>query len=267
MPWAHVNSTQLWYEEAGRARLPALVLVHGFPLDSRVWAEQLNDLSTSARVIAPDLRGFGRSKSTDPFTMQSMADDLHGLLSQLKALPCTMAGLSMGGYVSLAYAKRYPAEVSRLILVDSRIDADSPAAKESRNQMIELARKGGSAAVTEAMLPRLLAPSVLANRPGVVKQLTTITLACPALTIEHALIAMREREDSTASLATACLPVDFIVGEHDAITPPALAREMAARIGRGEVRVIPGAGHLSPLEQPALVARAIMDCVRGAVGD
>src|SRR4051794_15232486 len=118
MPTQTVNGVTLSYEERGKG-LP-LVLLHGFPLDGRVWDEQLADLSARCRVVAPDLRGFGRSRSETPFTIESLADDVHALLTAIGALPCVLGGLSMGGYVSLAYAKKYPADLRGLVPVDTR---------------------------------------------------------------------------------------------------------------------------------------------------
>src|SRR4051812_25394164 len=98
MPTQNVNGTTLSYSERGAG--PALALVHGFPLDSRIWEAQLNELSNRFRVIAPDLRGFGHSRSDAPFTMESLADDVHALLEKIGALPCVLGGLSMGGYAA-----------------------------------------------------------------------------------------------------------------------------------------------------------------------
>jgi 3-oxoadipate enol-lactonase len=256
MPSQRIDSTDFWYLDAGKGKLP-LVLVHGFPLDSRLWTDQIADLSGSFRIIAPDLRGFGKSRSDEPFTMQSLADDLHRLLEKIGGLPCVLAGLSMGGYVSLPYAKKYPGDLKGLILVDSRCEADAPAAKESRGKMIELVRKHGAAAVADAMLPRLIAPGALANRPAVVQRVLAMMNDCPPQTIEHALAAMRDREDHMDWLAKADLPVHIIVGEHDAITPPAGARVTAKRLKRGGLTVIRAAGHLTPIEQPRLVSLAL----------
>jgi pimeloyl-ACP methyl ester carboxylesterase len=262
MPSASINGFEFWYEDRGRANQPVVVLLHGFPMDGRIWADLLDDLSISHRVIVPDLRGFGRSKDSSPFTMESLADDLHGLITRLKIGPCVLAGLSMGGYVSLALARRHAVDIAGVTLVDSRTDGDSPQARVTRGEMIELARSKGSEAISRVMMPRLLGPGALANRPIVAKKPTAITHACPALTIEHALAAMRDRADQTSWLASVNLPVHFIVGEEDTITPPELAREQAKKIGRGEVTVIPSAGHLACLEQPAQTARAISEFVR-----
>ncbi|HXE55885.1 MAG TPA: alpha/beta fold hydrolase, partial [Tepidisphaeraceae bacterium] len=75
-----------------------LVLVHGFPLDRRMWDAQVSEFSSKHRVIAPDLLGFGQSKSGDAFTIESQADAVHALLQEIGAFPCVLAGLSMGGY-------------------------------------------------------------------------------------------------------------------------------------------------------------------------
>src|SRR5438094_3249292 len=104
MPVHTVNGTSIFYEESGRG--PVVVLLHGFPLNSTIWTEQRAALSGSSRVITSDLRGFGRSASADPFTLESLADDVHVLLGEIGALPCLLGGLSMGGYVALAYIKK-----------------------------------------------------------------------------------------------------------------------------------------------------------------
>jgi pimeloyl-ACP methyl ester carboxylesterase len=205
----------LGFDEAGPGNSRPLVLVHGFPLDGRIWADCVGELARSARVIVPDLRGFGRSPSDDPFTIESQADDLHALLAQIGALPCVLAGLSMGGYVSLAFAAKYPADLRGLILVDSRAEADSPAAREGRGQMIQLVRSKGTAAIAQAMLPKLIAS------PAPAQRLQSIMLDCSPLAIEHALAAMRDRRDYTQALADSALPVHVIVGEHDVLSTPA----------------------------------------------
>src|SRR4051794_24342748 len=115
MPSKSINGTTIHYTEAGSG--PSLLLVHGFPLDSRMWEKQVAELSARYHVLAPDLRGFGRSASNDAFTMESLAEDLHALLVELNVCPVVLAGLSMGGYVALAYAKKYPMDLRGLILL------------------------------------------------------------------------------------------------------------------------------------------------------
>jgi len=261
-----INGTTIAYVEKGSG--PVVVLLHGFPLDGRMWAGQIEALAGAGagvgagrhRVIAMDLRGFGASKSADAFTMESLADDVHALAEKLGGrgiMPFVLAGLSMGGYVALAYVQKYPADLRGLILVDTKADADSAEGKRGRDQMIELVRKEGSKAVAEKMEPKMLAPGTLSGRPQIVKQLRGMMEACGAGTIEHALEAVRERKDATAALASIPVPTLIVVGEHDAITPPAVAEGMHKAIPRSELVVIKGAGHMSPLEQPEQVNHAL----------
>ena len=255
MPQRSVSGTTLNYEERGSGT--PLVLLHGFPLDSRIWREQIAALSDRFRVIAPDLRGFGQSKANDSFSMESLADDVHALLADVQALPCILGGLSMGGYVALAYAKKYPTDLRGLALIDTKAEGDTAEGKAGREKMIELARTQGTKAVAGQMMPKMVAPDADKTRPQVKRELDQIMNAQTPVTIEHALAAMRDRPDLVANLASIAVPTLVIVGEHDAITPPAGAEKMSKAIPKSTYVVIRGAGHMSPMEQPQQVTDAL----------
>jgi 3-oxoadipate enol-lactonase len=240
-----------------RGRGDPVVFLHGFPLDRRMWEAQTAKLSDHYRVIAPDLRGFGQSRRSDPFTIESLADDTHLFLEQLAATPCVLAGLSMGGYVALAYAKKYPNDLRGLILVDTKAEADTPQAREGRAKMIEQARTSGAGAVADQMLPKMLSPATQEGRPDVVKTLRAMMAGCSPQTIEYALAAMRDRPDRSGELRGIKVPTLVIVGDADAITPPDVAEKMHKAIPGSKLEVIRGAGHMSPMEQPDQVNRAI----------
>jgi 3-oxoadipate enol-lactonase len=255
-----VNGVTLSYQERGRGGRN-VVLLHGFPLDNSMWDAQLAALGdapgTPYRVIAPDLRGFGQSRSDMPFTLESLADDIHALLSAVAALPTVLVGLSMGGYVALAYAKKYPADLRGLVLVDTKAEADTTEGKTGRQKMIELARKEGSKAVADQMMPKMLAKDAAEQRPQQAQALRRIMEACPPKTIEHALAAMRDRPDRSGELPSIKVPTLILVGESDAITPPNVAEAMARKIPGAQLVTVQGAGHMSPMEQPEQVNRAI----------
>lgn len=255
MPTRTVRGVSFHFEDRGSG-LP-LVLVHGFPVDCRMWEGQVAELSGQCRVIAPDLRGFGRSVATDPFTIDSLAEDLHALLVELDALPCVLGGYSMGGYVSLAFVAKYLTDLRELILVDTKAQADTPQQKESRLQMAELARTKGSDAIASEMVPRQLSEETPRRRPAVAAALRRLMQECPPLTIEHGLLAMRDRPDRSSILSTVKVPSLIIVGDSDSITPISVAESMRRQIAGAKLEVIRGAGHMSPMEQPAQVARAI----------
>lgn len=241
-----------------------LVLLHGFPMDGRVWDDVAAITSRRWRTLRPDFPGFGKS-ATQPFTIDSLADDLRELLERLGALPAVVAGLSMGGYVALALARRHSKSLAGLALVDSRANADDAAGKRKRAQMIKLAGRGGTAAVVEQMHPNMLGKATYSARPDIALRLRRIMLDTPAETIALASAAMRDRPDQQDRLGQIDIPVAVIVGAHDSITPPAVSEQMAQAIPGAELTEIPEAGHLSPIERPNEVAEALARLMGRAV--
>lgn len=257
MPTANINGTTIAYRERGQGA--PLVLLHGFPHDSTLWDEQLDALSATHRVIAPDLRGFGQSGSGAAFTIESLADDVHRLLESIGALPCVLGGLSMGGYVALAFSKKYPAALSGLVLVDTQSAGDTPEARQQREQSMQLAQSSGSRAIAQQMLPKMLTPRTIAEQPDLARQVTTMMENCPPQTIVNAQAAMRDRPDRTADLPSIACPTLIIVGDGDKITPPAVAQKMREAIPNARLAVIADAAHLSPLERPEEVNEALRE--------
>jgi 3-oxoadipate enol-lactonase len=164
---ALVNGIHLHHIQAGNG-IP-LLLIHGYPLDHTLWQPQVDGLAdaNAARVIAPDLRGFGQSDAPEgTYTMETYADDLRALLDVLQVERAVVCGLSMGGYIALAFWRKYADRVRGLILVDTRAGADAPAARQARLDMAEQVKQQGSAPAANAMLSRLLAPSTHQSCPA-----------------------------------------------------------------------------------------------------
>ena len=189
--------------------------------------------------------------------METLADDLHDLVTQLKLGPFTLAGLSMGGYVALAYVARYLPTLRSLILVDTKSQADNAEGKAGRDKMIALVREQGVKAIADAMLPKLLPDETIKSRPQLVKEIRGIIESQRATTLAHALAAMRDRPDRTGELASIAVPTLAVVGEKDSITPPDVMKTFKEKIARCELVTIPAAGHMTPMEQPAQVNQAI----------
>jgi 3-oxoadipate enol-lactonase len=252
MPQVNINGGTISYEEHGQGK--PLVLVHGFPLDRRIWQHQVAGLAGQCRVIAPDLPGFGQSAAARPFTIPSLAADLHQFLRQIDALPCILGGLSMGGYVAFAFLTSYLADLSGLLLIDTKCEADTAEAKAGRLRMAEIARTRGAGAIADEMEPKMTATDA---DPQVRQRLRRIMEDCPPATIEMALLAMRGRDDYRDKLPSVAVPTLIIVGDQDAIIPQSLCNSMCHEIPHCEMTIIPGAGHLSPMEKPAEVTEAI----------
>ena len=128
------GNLELAYEEAGSGA--ALLLIHGWPHNRTLWSGQLSGLSTHARCIAPDLRGFGGSSVTGPWSMQRYADDLAALLDSLGIDQAVVCGLSMGGYITMAMLRHHRDRVRALILTSTRATADTPEARDKRMRLI-----------------------------------------------------------------------------------------------------------------------------------
>jgi 3-oxoadipate enol-lactonase len=256
-----VNGVSLAVEVRGEG--PAILFVHGYPLDRTIWRAQMEELE-GYRRIAPDLRGMGESDAPDlGYGMGIYADDLAALLDTLGVDEVVLCGLSMGGYVLFEFLRRWRERVRALILVDTRAEADGAEARRARDAAAATARENGAEAIADAMLPKLLAQSTAASAPEIVARVRRTVAATPVAGIVGALAAMRDRHDSTGLLPTlAGLPTLVIVGEEDAITPPDAARRMAAAIPGARLVVISGAGHLTPVERPSDTTAAILDFLR-----
>jgi pimeloyl-ACP methyl ester carboxylesterase len=235
------------YDEAGTGA--PLVLLHAFPLDRTMWRPQLTGLADGARVIAPDLPGFGESPPA-PFTVEGVADTVAEFLTAREIPKAVVCGLSMGGYVALALARKHPDTLLGLVLADTRAGVDDTNAKANRTKSIALVREKGSAALFEAMAPRVLSEHTHAANPAVVAQVKSIAAKQPAASVVAALAALRDRPDANHGLKAIAVPTLVIVGEFDAVTPPLAAANLSAQICGSTLAHIPGAGHLSNVENP-----------------
>jgi 3-oxoadipate enol-lactonase len=234
-------------------------LIHGYPLDHTLWAAQLRGLSDAARVIAPDLPGFGGSDVIEDATMGTYADFVRELLDQIGARePAVAAGLSMGGYIVFEYWRRYPKQVAGLILSNTKAGADSTAAREGRDNSAATARKQGAGAIAEAMLPKMLSPKSADNAP-LVNAVREMMARQPVPGIVAALMAMKERPDSTFDMANIHAPTLVITGADDVLIPPSESEILERGIPDARRVVLPDAGHLSNVEQPELWNRAVRE--------
>jgi pimeloyl-ACP methyl ester carboxylesterase len=233
-----------------------IVLLHAFPLDGTMWDNERVELSRSRRVVVPDLRGFGRSgKLPPPGSLDEHADDVARIMDHLGIERAAVAGLSMGGYIAFALARRHPHRLVRLVLADTRSAVDSAEGRRGRDENIALVRSEGVPPLVERLLPKLLSPNA---SPEVVARVRALGGRQTPEGIGAALAAMRDRTDATPILAGIAIPSLVIVGEADAISPPAEAHAMAAAIPQAEVAVIAGAGHLANLEAPAAFMAAML---------
>jgi pimeloyl-ACP methyl ester carboxylesterase/acyl-CoA thioesterase FadM len=238
---------------------PAVLFVHGFPLDRTMW-RPLTAALTGWRRIAPDLRGMGQSEGPDGgYQLTVYADDLAALLDALHVERAVVCGLSMGGYVAFELLRRHPGRISALILMSTRATPDDADGRATRETMIARVRRDGPAFLADEMTPKLLAPMSLQTMPEVVQQVRAMAAAGSPHGIAGALAAMRDRPDSTALLPTITVPTLVLAGRDDQLIPVAAARAMADAIPDAQHAIIPSAGHLPPLEQPVNTGRVVRE--------
>ena len=225
---------------------------------------QLEALGKDYRVIAPDLRGFGGSSCFDGTpSVARMADDVAALLDVIGVEgPVAVGGLSMGGYVTLAFVHRYPQRVRALILADTRAEPDTDEGKVNRDKMIEMALTDGSLAVVQQMVPKLLGDTTKEKFPEIVEAVVTMGSAQSPRAVADALSALRDREDARPWLTSIHVPTLILVGSEDQITPPEMAAGMENAIRGAWLVHIKGAGHLSNLEQPEAFNQALLTFLR-----
>ncbi len=246
------------YDDVGNG-MP-LLLIHGFPLDRSLWRWQIEGLQGVARAIVPDLRGFGQSADApETMAMDDYAADLKALLDSLNIKQVVVCGLSMGGYIALAFLARYPGLVKGLILANTRAGADSEQAREARYATAQKAFDEGVPAIAEAMLAKMLTEATLANRASLVAYVRPLMAHQRPGGVAAALRGMAARPDRGEWIKSINVPTLIITGSADTLIPPSESEVMQKAIAGSKLVVIPDAAHLSNVENP--------DAFNAAVGE
>jgi 3-oxoadipate enol-lactonase len=229
-----------------------LVLLHGYPLDRRIWDPILPLLENDFELIIPDLRGFGESKTIDDsYSISEMADDVAKLVEMIGFPKVFLAGHSMGGYVSLAFARSYPDKLCGLGLISSQAIADTPEKKASRYFSLKQLQESGKESIANPMVGKLTSNSMLQN------QIYNIILSQSEPGIKCAIQALAERPDQTSLLGKLEIPVLVVHGDSDELIPVGQAVEDSQAAGNSNLVVIAKAGHMPMLEYPEDTASAL----------
>lgn len=269
MKTAQISTGELAFIDRGAGQ--PVLLVHGFPLDHTMWNAQIEALSQHARVVAPDLRGFGQSplgpvQANGGISMERYADDLVELLDVLQIdahQPIVFAGLSMGGYIAWQFVRKYSKRLRALALLDTRAAADTEEACAGRLKMAENVAEWGSSRVAEIMGPKLSAPSTFKTQPAVIAALRRVVESTSPAAIAAAQRGLAVRPDMVSFLPQIRVPTLVIVGADDAISPPTEMQAIAAAIPNAEFVIIPNSGHMTTMENPEAVNAVLLRFVEG----
>ncbi len=258
MPSTGQPSLDLHVREVGSG--PAVVLLHAFPLSSAMWADQRESLAGVVRVVTPDLRGFGGSElpADDEPSLDLMADDVARVLDRLELDTVVLGGLSMGGYVSMAFLRRHPSRVRALVLADTKAGADPAPAGDNRRRIADVLEAERSTRVlVDEVLPALCGATTKQSRPLVHGRVRALVEGTPPAAAAWAQRAMAARPDSTATLREVSVPALVVVGDEDELSPVANAEEMVTALPDARLVVVPGAGHLTAVEAPEAFDKAL----------
>jgi pimeloyl-ACP methyl ester carboxylesterase len=246
----HMNYTHKGFKLAYQSRGdgPALVLIHGFTESSAIWEDFAGELSAGFRVITPDLPGHGRSDCIgEVHTMDAMAGAVKSLLDHLGVKACVMIGHSMGGYVTLSFARMYPEMLRGAGLFHSTALPDSPEAREGRSQAIEIIRSDRKGFLFK-FIPGLFAPE---NRERLKEEINALVKAANSMTAQAIIAAqegMKIRQDGRDVLFAASYPVMFIGGQKDNRIPFESIRELAGIPETSYSLFLKNSGHMGYLE-------------------
>ena len=246
------------FEDEGSG--PAIVMLHGFPFDRTMWREQIEPLRGRFRLIAPDLRGLGKSNVSDYIvTMDQLARDVATLLDPLENDCAVISGLSMGGYVAFEFCHLFPARVRGLVLAGTRAPADSAEEKQNRERQAARMLVEGMKGIADDTLPKLLARETLARKPEVVSRVREMIERTNPRGAAAAQRGMAARRDYSADLSQINVPTLIVVGREDSIRPVKDAEFMHAKIRGSRLEIVGDAAHVSNMEQPESFNRALIE--------
>jgi pimeloyl-ACP methyl ester carboxylesterase len=238
-----------------------VVLLHGNGGSHRYFDEIVPLLAPHVRVIAPDLRGHGASAAPEgAYPMEALADDVKALLDHLRLERVFLFGHSLGGYVTLAFAERYPERLRGFGLLHSTAYPDTEEARENRLKTVETIRREGVAPVIDGMVPKLFAPANRTSMADKVEFARRIGYGTSPDGLIGVALGMRERPDRRAVLERAQVPVLLLAGAQDEVVPP--ERRFPAEGAHIAKAELPGVGHMGMLEAPQAFAGIIRDFVR-----
>ncbi|MBK9258072.1 MAG: alpha/beta hydrolase [Saprospiraceae bacterium] len=252
------NKTDLSFFTEGDSNKKPIVFIHGFPYDHTMWDNLIDELKSHYYCVTYDIRGLGESPIGDgQYTMESFVDDLEMIIAELNLDKPILCGLSMGGYISLRAVERNESNYSGLILCDTRSSADADEGKIKRADNIRKINIHGVKQFVNDFVPLCFAVKSITDSNEEYSKVLRKSLSSNAIGVKGCLLAMAGRTDTTGYLSKIKIPALLLCGEDDRLTPPDVMEMMAAQIPGSHFEIVPGAGHMSPIENASFVTNKI----------
>ncbi len=241
------EGSKIFYRVTGMGQ--PVILLHGFPLDGNIWQAQEYLLKDGYKVIIPDLPGSGKSENIPDMSMEGMAEVIHAIIHKEDISRCTVIGHSMGGYITLALAEKYPNHVNAIGLFHSTAYADSEEKKLSRKKGIASIQENGSFAFLKILIPNLFSENSLHTHKDVVDRLLEKGKEFKADTLAAYYMAMMRRPDRTNVLKNTELPVLFMMGEHDKTIPLSGILALCYLPEKSYIHILKDSAHMGMVEE------------------
>ncbi|MDH4473950.1 MAG: alpha/beta hydrolase [Fluviicola sp.] len=256
---AVIDNFDLSYDEFGEGNTP-IIFLHGYPFSKAMWQGQLEFLKSKHRVIACDIRGFGRSKDEEStLSIDLFADDLIAFMDKLTIEKAVICGLSMGGFIALDALKKFPNRFEALILCDTQCIADTDEVKAKRYKIIDEITFSGVTEFNEGFVKSVFHKDSLATKSDIVERLRNVVFSNSQRIITMGLTALAGRTETCSILSKITIPTLIICGREDAVTPLEQSESIHATIKGSVLKVIDKAGHVSNLEQPDEFNKYVLD--------
>ncbi len=226
-----------------------VVLLHGFAEDKEIWIRQVKALENNYQLIIPDLPGSGGSESTGDLSMDSMADTIKHILNEEGISETVLIGHSMGGYVSIAFADKYPDSLKALGFFHSSSYADNDEKKAARKKNSAFIQKNGSHAFLQQSTPGLFCDASKTAFPGIVETIIERYKDFSPAALAAYQLAMSERPDRREVLKNIVKPVLFIIGQHDSAIPFQDSMEQSHLPALSYIHILKQSGHMGMLEE------------------
>lgn len=246
---AKINDIDIAYDDQGQG--PAVLLIHGFPLNRQMWQPQLAPLADAGyRVITPDLRGFGQSEAPSHYSMDAFADDIVALLDTLGIEDAVIGGMSMGGYILLDLLERHPQRIRAAAFIATKSAADDEEGRARRTAMAAEAERLGANPLIKIFAELLFAPDTTQTRPELIAKVRSWMRDTNPKALAGGLLAMRDRKDYTPLLTEIRQPCLVLAGAEDRAASPNAVEVFTTALPRCESRILPNAGHMLNMERP-----------------
>lgn len=242
----------------GNDKAKSILFVHGYPYDHTMWDNQINELCKDYYCVAYDIRGLGESPESDgQYTLESFVDDLESIIDSLHLDKPALCGLSMGGYISLRAVERIENKLGALILCDTKSMADDNQGKLKRAAGIKAINENGTDSFVEQFVKNCFSEKFIKESEAEYLKVLDRSKQSSASGLKGCLLAMAARTDATSYLPKISIPTLLICGKEDRLTPPDVMKQMADQVKNSNFIEVEEAAHMTPIEKPEIVTKAI----------